>query len=121
MQIEFESNHFAEGRFRLAYKGTYTAGPKKGRKCVIKENKESYTWDPTDWELQKKAQKLAQEFNSEGTCNKSIQFVNVEVGHVTQSPSGKPKLNEYCVVEDYIQEAIPNGATTMATYQETVF
>ena len=106
MQVQFESNHFAKGRFRLAYKGTYTAGPKKGRKCVVKENKESYTWNSTDWdtttELQKKAQKLAQEFNSEGTCNKSIKFVDVEVGCVTQSPTGKPKLNEYVVVEDYI-------------------
>ena len=106
MSATFNQYHFAEGRFRRAYKGTYTSGPKEGEECVVKENKESYTWKSTDWdmtiEIQKKAQELARKFNNESNCTRSIEFVDVVVYVVTNSPSGTPKLDEYVVVEDYI-------------------
>ena len=54
----FNRHHFAEGRFRLAYKGTYTSGPKEGEECVVKENKESYTWNSTDWDMTIEIQKM---------------------------------------------------------------
>ena len=64
----FESQKFAEGRFRNAYKGTWTnPQERRGRKCVVKEKKDTYTWNPTDWDtslkIQKKAQELADSFN----------------------------------------------------------
>ena len=103
---EFESEHFAKGRFRLAYKGTYTAPPSKaGRKCVVKEQRDSYTWKATDWdmslEIQKEAQTLAVGFNSFAKTDRPIRLTDVVVHKVTKS-AGRPKLNEYVVVEDYI-------------------
>ena len=98
----FEPTHFAEGRFRRAYKGTYT---RTGNRCVVKENKESYTWKSTDWnmavKLYEESKKLADQFDKR--CTGSIQFADVTVGYVSQtSNTGRPKLNEYVLVEDYI-------------------
>ena len=102
----FDSKHFAEGRFRLAYKGEYTAPPEKaGQKCVVKEQKDNYTWNATDWDmtlkLQEEAQKLAKGFNKFSSTDHPISFTDVVVWIVTKS-TGRPKLNEYVVVEDYI-------------------
>ena len=106
MSATFDSAPFAEGRFRLAYKGTRTAPPsKKGQKCVVKESKESYTWKPTDWDMsvriQKESKKLAEEFNKVNNCTRSIRFTDVEVYKVVGS-AGRPKLGEHVLVEDYI-------------------
>ena len=49
MATNFSPTSFAEGRFRRAYKGTFTEPPsKKGKQCVAKEKKASYTWAATD-------------------------------------------------------------------------
>ena len=102
----FYSEHFAEGRFRLAYKGEYTAPPEKaGQKCVVKKLKDNYTWSATDWDmtlkLQEEAQKLAKGFNEFSRTDHPIIFTDVVSWIVTKS-TGQPKLNEYVVVEDYI-------------------
>ena len=50
-QATFERQSFAEGRFRRAYRGKWTAPLyDAGRTCVVKEFKETYTWKPTDWD-----------------------------------------------------------------------
>ena len=108
MATTFSSTSFAEGRFRRAYMGTHTAPPQKaGQKCVVKELKESYTWEASDWDMtlniHKEAQKLAQEFNQYSNTNYPIEFTDVSVQRVTSKGStATPKLNEYVIVEDYI-------------------
>ena len=107
MSGEFSSTSFAEGRFRRAYKGTHTAPPsKKGKLMVVKENKDSCAWAPTDWDsaikIYDEARSMAKNFNIKKPCTKSIEYVGVEVFKVTESLVGLPKLNEYVLVEDYI-------------------
>ena len=105
----FSSTSFAEGRFRRAYKGTWT-GPlwDAGRTCVVKECKESYTWEPTDWEttvkVTEKAKELASAFNSKTGTSHPISFTDVYVMKVVvdNNPQTTPKLNEYVTCEDYI-------------------
>lgn len=105
---EFEGKSFAEGRFRRAYMGTYTAPwEKAGQKLVVKELKDSYTWSPNDWdstkEIQQESQKLAEGFNKYSKTNYPIKFTDVNILIVTQqAANATPKLNEYVVVEDYI-------------------
>ncbi len=109
--VTFDNKHFAEGRFRRAYKGTYKGPPSKyGQLAVVKESKESYMWKSTDWnvtvDMHKEAQELAEEFNSfsSGSTNYRLKFTDVNVAPVTETstPDSTPKLNEYCVIEDYI-------------------
>ena len=102
----FETTHFSAGRFRLAYKGTYTKPYyKKGRKCVVKEMKDTFTWKRTDWDetvdIVKQSQELAKGFNSYSNNNRPVKFADVAIHTVTQS-AGRPKLNEFVAVEDYI-------------------
>ena len=104
-RIIFESQKFAEGRFRNAYKGTWINPlEKQGQKCVIKEKKDTYTWNPTDWDtsvkIQKKAQELAGSFNR---SSYQISFAEVDVLPVLKndSPSG-PRRGEHVLVEDFI-------------------
>ena len=88
--------------------GTFTAPPtKRGQKCVVKESKDSYTWKQTDWDvsvkIQEESKKLAEEFNKESNCNRSIKFTDVVVHKViSQGDTVNPKLGEYVLVEDYI-------------------
>ena len=110
MSFNFESKSFAEGRFRRAYKGVWTAPPEmQGRRCVVKELKDTYVWKPTGWDttidMYKRAGILAGEFNKSKRPSYPICFTDAKLGIVTQQPNphGHPKLNEYVVVEDYIQ------------------
>ena len=104
----FEVTPFAEGKFRLAYKGMYNVPPKKGQQCVVKENKEAHTWKSTDWDVamkvQEKAKELAQQFNAETNCTHSIIYTDIAVRQVISAGEGTtgPQLNEYVIVEDYI-------------------
>ncbi len=109
LHVTFGNKHFAEGRFRRAYKGTYKGPPSKyGDSAVVKESKESYMWKSTDWnvtvEMHKEAQKLAEGFNRFSKTNFPLKFTDVDVVIITETntPDSTPKLNEYCVVEDYI-------------------
>ncbi len=108
MATTFDEKSFAEGRFRRAYMGTHTAPPEKaGQKCVVKEHKENYIWESSDWdttlEIQREAQRLAKEFNKYSKTNYPISFTDVNVQKVIQSqPNSTPKLNEYVIVEDYV-------------------
>ena len=105
----FNPQPFAQGRFRRAYKGTWTAPVwDAGKTCVVKELKENYTWKPTDWDetikLNERAKELAMDFNDEVQTNKLITYTDVRVMRViSQSdPNNTPKLNEYVTCEDFI-------------------
>ena len=104
----FDSTPFAEGRFRLAYKGTITSPPNlAGQKCVVKESKDSYTWKLTDWdkavEIHEMAKTMASSFNKVHNCTLSIHYGDLAVHMVTKSDSDDgPELNEYVLVESYI-------------------
>ena len=105
----FESVPFAQGRFRRAYMGTYTGPPERvGRKCVVKDLKDTFTWNPSDWnttmEVHREAQGLAAGFNTYINIPGLITFTNAEVQQVSRNPNPlrRPMVNEYVVVEDYI-------------------
>ena len=103
----FEPTPFAEGRFRWAYRGKYTAPLSKvGEKFVVKNNKDSFTWKSTDWDktiqIYKLSQTLAVSFN-QFRNGASIRYVDVSVWQVTSADLQiGPRLNEYVLVEDYI-------------------
>ena len=106
----FSPTSFAQGRFRRAYKGTWTAPPwDAGRKCVVKECKESYTWEATDWDttlqVTEKAKELASAFNTNVGTTRPITYTDVHVMKVVSrsDPNATPKLNEYVTCEDYIE------------------
>ena len=107
-EATFNTQPFAEGRFRRAYKGTWTAPVwDAGKTCVVKELKENYTWKPTDWDetikLNERAKELAKGFNNEVHTNKPITYTDVHVGKVvTGDPNTTPMLNEYVTGEDFI-------------------
>ena len=105
----FESQSFAEGRFRRAYRGTWTAPPREaGHPCVVKELKEGYSWEPTDWDttikITERAKELAAPFNAEIHTNKPISFTDVHVLQVNFNPDPykRPMLNECVTCEDHI-------------------
>lgn len=104
----FNPTPFGEGRFRRAYRGTWTAPPEiAGRACVVKELKSNYTWKATDWDetvkINEKAQEMATAFNSQTNTSRPITYSDVKVLQVTrQGPNKTPKLNEYVTCEDYI-------------------
>ena len=104
-----ETTAFAEGRFRRAYRGTWTRGPSVDRKCVVKECKKSHTWEAKDYDTTlknyKKAQESAPGFNSYSQTTRPIYFTEVHVMTVLRQvdPSASLKLHEYCTCEDYIE------------------
>ena len=104
----FNSVSFAEGRFRKAYKGKWTAPPSlAGKEIVVKECKDSYTWSPTDWDTTKKiyskAQELANAFNRDMRPSYDIKFTDFQVCQVISSSTGSgPKQNEYVAVDEFI-------------------
>ena len=108
MSVEFEAKHFAEGRFRLAYKGIFTEPPsKRGKKCVVKKMKDTFTWEPTDWRetlsILETSKQLASGFNSFSNTNKPIKFADVDIYEVTKTVEGsRPRLGECLTVEEYI-------------------
>ena len=86
----FNPVSFAEGRFRHVYKGTYTTPPSKsGKEIVVKELKDSYTWDAADWDvtlkIHEKVSELAQGFNSFSRTKYPIRFTEITVFNVTES------------------------------------
>ena len=108
--IDFETEMFAQGRFRLAYMGTWVR-PKsrEGQKCVVKHLKESYTWKPSDWDTTIKvydvARNFAQGFSRFTNAKRTIKFVDVHVMKCLSSHgqiNHGPKRKEYNVVEEYI-------------------
>ena len=112
MEAKFNEVPFAEGRFRTAYMGTWTKPrKKKGKKCVIKEKKETYAWRSTDWDtamtIQKKAAELASGFNSFSSCRRKITFTDVALMVVSKrlNPKSHPMVNEYVILEEYIPGA----------------
>lgn len=105
----FAPASFAEGASRRAYRAMRWTPPEKyGRKAVVKEYKDNYSWVQGDWDTAvntyKKAKELADRFNSECNTNFPIYMVDYYIGQVTsRSIEGRPKLNEWVMVEDYLE------------------
>ena len=95
---------FAEGRFRYAYKGTWTEhSPKSGQKCVVKKFKDSYTWELSGWDttnlMYSKSQEMAKRFGH------NLEYTTCDDLIVTQLSAEIDKgvrLNEYVVAEEYL-------------------
>ena len=108
MSVTFEEHWFAQGRFQNAYKGTWTQPrKKKGQECVVKEKKDVYTWNSTDWntslEIREEAQKLADSFIASLKPPCPVSFAAVYVHQVVQKDSSSgPNLHEQVLVEDFI-------------------
>ncbi len=106
-----EEDTVAEGRFRYAYLGVYTAPPDKaGKNCVMKRKKETYIWNRTNLketqQIQDISKKLAVDFNQYSKTDKPVKFVDVEVVHVKKvGSSTKDRLYEWVTTEDYIPGA----------------
>lgn len=108
-QVTFEANHFAEGRFRRAYMGTWQSPAwKKGQRCVVKELKDNFTWKPSDWDttkmIQEEAQEMANGFNAFSRTNYPIKFTEMDVMQVVSNgyPAATLRVGEYVIVEEYI-------------------
>ena len=105
IQVRFETNHFAEGRFRKAYRGIYENPPnKRGNRAVVKRNKECCIWNPRDFNItvnmSKEAQRFAQVFNSLSRTTCPLTFTDINVISFTNHPDFQ--LYESFTVEDYI-------------------
>ena len=105
----FNETAFAEGRFRRAYKGNWTAPMRDvGRACVMKEMKENYSWKATDWNetltINERAKDLAARFTSRTPAGYKIAYTAVHVLRVVSrsDPNDTPRLNEFVTCEDYI-------------------
>ena len=101
---------FAEGTSRRAYRAMYwKPAHKYGMKAVAKEYKDQYQWAQSDWDtavsLYEKANELAKAFNQAMTTGRQIQIVDYEIQIVIATPDNttRPKLNEYLLVEDYLE------------------
>ena len=105
----FAEVSFAEGVSRKAYRAMHwKPACKFGRKAVVKEYKDKYTWAQGDWdtavEIYKKTKKLAAQFNKVSGTNYPIQVVDYSVQEVTESDDDStPKLGEWVLVEDYLE------------------
>ena len=103
----FSPVSFAQGRFRRAYKGECTAPPSmSGKEIVVKELKDSYTWDAADWDLtlkiHREASELARGFSSFSRATYPIRFTEITVHKITAGSQSRPKLGESVIVEEYI-------------------
>jgi hypothetical protein len=107
----FNPEPFAEGRHKLAYMGQVMNPPyQKGKAVVVKKKKAEYTWEPNSWEMskmiQQKAKELATKFEWASGVPASIRFTDVNECQVTSSTSTSltsPRLNEFVLIEDYLQ------------------
>ena len=94
----FEPTPFAEGRFRWAYRGIYTAPLSKvGGNCVVKRFKESFAWKSTDWNQKIQIYKLSQSWAIlfSQFCNgvASIRYVDItSAGHQIGTTSVGPPM-----------------------------
>ena len=106
--VEFEAHPFAEGRFKVAFKGTFLAPPSKaGMACVVKRNKNSDKWDPTNsgkaTVIHEKAEAAAKSYSEVLTNNHyncSIRYTNLT--GVPVPKVGNPHLSEHMLVEEYL-------------------
>ena len=101
---------FAQGTSRRAYRAMQWKPPHKyGVKAVAKEYKDQYQWAQSDWDtavrLYEKANELAKGFNETMTTGRQIHIVDYSIQKVTETPDNtvRPKLNEYVLVEDYLE------------------
>uniref|UniRef100_A0A1X7TM56 Alpha-type protein kinase domain-containing protein n=1 Tax=Amphimedon queenslandica TaxID=400682 RepID=A0A1X7TM56_AMPQE len=98
----FEKDHFAEGRFRRAYRGQWTTPEKYGQKCVIKRMKSGYVWAANGWDntikIYNRARKIAYQFNRSLNPRYPIRFTGINKYVVSDSYP-----TEYVVAEDYLE------------------
>lgn len=104
----FASASFAEGASRRAYRAMrWTPAAKYGQKAVVKEYKDTYSWAQGDWDTAvntyKKAKGLADRFNDESHTDTPIRIVDYGIQRVISGNRGTPKLNEWVMVEDFLE------------------
>ena len=123
----FATLSFAEGVSRRAYRAMrWKPTHKYGMKAVLKEYKHDYQWAQSDWDtsvrLYETANELAEEFNKAMTKDRQTHTVDYEIQKVTEKDrqihivdygiqkvtftsdnTVRPKLNEYVLVEDYLE------------------
>ena len=99
---------FAAGASRRAYRAMrWKPASKYGRKAVVKEYKDTYTWAQGDWDTAvktyEKAKELAKKFNRETSF--PVHVVDYDVQQVISNPdkNATPKLGEFVLVEDYLE------------------
>ena len=109
-KCSFATRHFAEGASRRTYRAIHWKPDNKYRqKAVVKEYKDSYAWAQSDWdtavETYEKTKELAKKFNEDCQSNYPIHIVYYDIQRVICQPiqNGTPKLNEYVIVEDYLE------------------
>ena len=127
--VEFSSNILAKGKFQRVHQGTRVKPmSKKGRQCVVKHLKTSFTRKQTDWDttikIYDEVNKLSNKFNSYAETSRPITFTGVDVMRCIEATpeSADPRLNEYVVVEDFIsgEYTIQNGAIKMGSGLQAV-
>ena len=95
----FNPKPFAEGRFRLAYKGEWKTPEKEGKPCVIKRMKSGAVVTPGSWDctlkIHNRAKTLAQQFQ--------YSYYPVRFTDIGRYTVNRPQLTEYVVVEDYLE------------------
>ena len=101
---------FAEGTSRKAYRAMrWKPANKYEMKAVAKHYKHDYQWAKSDWDtavsLYEKADELAKGFNQAMDSDREIHIVDYGIQIVTETPDNtkRPKLNEYLLVEDYLE------------------
>ena len=101
----WENEPFAAGRFRYAYKGTWTEhSPKSGQKCVVKKFKDSYTWEYAGWDTTRSMYSISQSMTS--MFGHGLQYTTCDDLKVTRLAVAVDKgvrLNEYVIAEEYLE------------------
>lgn len=95
----------------------------KGKNCVVKHLKTSCVWEAQKWnttkEIYEKANQLAKAFNVFSKTNYPIHFTGIDVLKVTVGGDGNgPNLNEYVVVEDYIEGRFVKFCNNYGSFSE---
>ncbi len=106
----FANLSFAAGTSRRAFRAMrWKPASKYGRKAVVKEYKDSFSWAQGDWDtavkIYEKAKELARQFNEESQTNYPIHIVDYDVQEVIGQPAPNmtPKHGEFVLVEDYLE------------------
>ena len=98
-----DSEPFAEGRFRYAFKGVFKEPPsKEGQKVVVKKFKDSYIWERNGWDTTMKLYSTAA--NYANSFGRNIEYSDCFLGNIAKvGDSTKLKLDEYVANEEYLE------------------
>ncbi len=103
----FEKTPYAEGRYRLVFKGVYESPVhKQGNGCILKMEKSLSIRSTSDYkttlQIHKLAKRLAEEFNKERISPKTLEYVDIDACIVEAAKYlGGPENYAY-LIEDFI-------------------